>query len=305
MRNNAALTPPFDKHAAVHVNACVHGVSALRSGVRYGLFLCDTAGDRMAASDALRYLEEAVGAQPAFLARALAFLEEATDAQLEACVCAYASFLGSLAVGEAKAHAKAHAHAKAAAAAERPASVAPSFGVELVWRTHLLHPVAYARACAVLSGRDGAEAEALGPEALVDHAPRPAAEYADAAPYGGHATGDASAEGADVPQPGLDLGLDLVRAIRRQQESMQAVLADGLPAPMRVGSALEEYLDFLDRVKHSKQPLVPTRAVDMMWHTHMLFPRRYAAECLRLAGSFVDHDDDVDTAERMTGGDAL
>ena len=138
MRYNAALTPPFDKHAAVHVNACVHGVSALRSGVRYGLFLCDTAGDRMAASDALRYLEEAVGAQPAFLARALAFLEEATDAQLKACVCAYASFLGSLAVGEAKAkaHAKAHAHAKAAA--QRPASAWSSCGAPTCctrWRT--------------------------------------------------------------------------------------------------------------------------------------------------------------------------
>ena len=289
VRNNAALTPLFDTHAAVHVNACVHGVSALRSGVRYGLFLCDTVGDRVAASDALRYLEEAVGAQPAFFERALGFLEEATDAQLETCVRAYTSFLGSLAVCAAK------------APAERPASVAPSFGVELAWRTHLLHPVAYARACAVLSGCEGAEAEALGSEALIDHAPRPAAEYADGAPYNEYA----SAEGADVPQ----LGLDLVRAIRRQQEFMQAMLADGLPDPIRISSALDDYLDFLGRVKHSKQPLVPTRAVDLMWHTHMFFPRRYAAECLSLAGSFVDHDDDVDgdvdTGDRMTGGDQL
>ena len=112
---------------------------------------------------------------------------------------------------------------------------------------------------------------------------------ADAAPVGSRA--DASLQW---------LGLDLVRALRRQRASMQALLAEGMPSS--ACAALDEYVDFLSHVKHSAQPLVPKLAVDMMWHTHMLFPKRYAVECLRLAGSFVDHDDDVD-AELMTGGD--
>jgi hypothetical protein len=47
---------------------------------------------------------------------------------------------------------------------------------------------------------------------------------------------------------------------------------------------------------------VPTVAVDWIWHTHMLHPQRYATECRRVAGSFVDHDDDVEPVEQVTGG---
>ena len=40
--------------------------------------------------------------------------------------------------------------------------------------------------------------------------------------------------------------------------------------------------------------LAPSPMVDMLWHTHMLFPREYAADCRRLAGCFLDHDDDIE-----------
>ena len=37
--------------------------------------------------------------------------------------------------------------------------------------------------------------------------------------------------------------------------------------------------------------LAPTPIVDLVWHTHMLFPRAYQRECVRLAGHEVHHDD--------------
>jgi len=54
----------------------------------------------------------------------------------------------------------------------------------------------------------------------------------------------------------------------------------------------KRYRDFLERVKHSAVPLEPTPIVDLVWHTtHQQFPARYAVECRRIAGSFMDHSD--------------
>jgi hypothetical protein len=38
---------------------------------------------------------------------------------------------------------------------------------------------------------------------------------------------------------------------------------------------------------------VPTAIVDLVWHTHMLDPLRYGSETRKLAGRFVNHEDDV------------
>jgi hypothetical protein len=38
------------------------------------------------------------------------------------------------------------------------------------------------------------------------------------------------------------------------------------------------------------EPLAPTRAIDRMWHLHMLHPRQYAADCDQLFGDLLDHN---------------
>ena len=38
---------------------------------------------------------------------------------------------------------------------------------------------------------------------------------------------------------------------------------------------------------------VPSLMVDLLWHSHMLFPSRYASECMRIAGVLINHDDDL------------
>lgn len=38
------------------------------------------------------------------------------------------------------------------------------------------------------------------------------------------------------------------------------------------------------------QPLAPTRDIDEMWHLHMLHPKAYYEDCMRLFGEIFDHD---------------
>jgi hypothetical protein len=42
--------------------------------------------------------------------------------------------------------------------------------------------------------------------------------------------------------------------------------------------------------RYPSEPLAPTRAIDRMWHLHMLHPRQYAADCDQLFGDLLDHD---------------
>ena len=53
---------------------------------------------------------------------------------------------------------------------------------------------------------------------------------------------------------------------------------------------VDEYARFLTTMR-TTPTIVPTVATDFVWHTHMLFPRRYAAEVRSIVGHEVDHDD--------------
>ena len=42
---------------------------------------------------------------------------------------------------------------------------------------------------------------------------------------------------------------------------------------------------------HPDQFIVPTYDIDNIWHTHLAYPARYFADCLRVVGHDVGHDD--------------
>jgi len=46
--------------------------------------------------------------------------------------------------------------------------------------------------------------------------------------------------------------------------------------------------------------LVPSMFVDLIWHTHMLYPEQYAADSYDLAGVILDHDDSITNHELTT-----
>ena len=258
------VQPPRPRGSAtLHANSLVHGVSTLLSGVRYGLFLCDTVGAGLVD---LSYLCAPARAQFSFFVRALELLERATDEELQQAVREYAALLllaGGMEGGE---------------------TVQVCLSVEIAWRTHLLSPMSYVNACA-----------ACPSTVLVDHAPAAADTYAIEV---ASATGSSSAGGvhsAAAVAPLDWLGLDLVAAMRRQQASMQAMLADRATydSDAAMATAVCDYRAFLDHFHHSVDERVPTLAVDLIWHTHMLHPMRYGPETRALAGRFVNHEDEV------------
>lgn len=55
--------------------------------------------------------------------------------------------------------------------------------------------------------------------------------------------------------------------------------------------AVERYRKFLALAKrHPEARLAPTSDIDEVWHTHMLMPRAYAADCQRYLGEILDHN---------------
>lgn len=57
---------------------------------------------------------------------------------------------------------------------------------------------------------------------------------------------------------------------------------------------VKKYLQFLDLAKAQRgQMVVPTLAIDMVWHAHMNHPRFYAEVTMKRCGFVLDHNDDV------------
>ena len=168
----------------------------------------------------------------------------------------------------------------------------------------MLHPVVYAKACATIAV-EHAGTTAAAAALLVDHCPgdvsaytAPSADVLDGADHGSGCYDNVVES----------LGLDLVAAVRRQQQFMQSLLAD-IAAETATGSAsfdaavsaaVDEYAQFLLDVRNGGgvDLAPPTPLVDLVWHTHQQMPAKYAADCIRIVGMFLDHDDDVDDARQ-------
>merc|ERR1712224_550239 len=85
----------------------------------------------------LQYLAKPARSQFEFFELALPFLEQSTDSSLAEYVLDYTSLMVSN-------------------ASMPPKPISASFEVEVVWRTHLLHPQVYAEDCATLLNESGA-----------------------------------------------------------------------------------------------------------------------------------------------------
>ena len=271
--NEAGLEQPprVAGSAVIHTKASVHGVTTLLSGSRYSLFVCDTNGSSLPPHQLLstpahwvdlQYLVQPALAQFAFFERAYPLVEAmAANDQLLDCVREYAAFMT----------------AKVNNADERVADV-PSLAVEVVWRTHLLHPMAYAADCVVLN----ASRAAHGPT-LMDHRSMSLASFGPSlceAAVGGQSCWPAT---------------DLVAALRRQQPFMRQMLAqrEVLGTKRCLAAAVENYRGFLEQMRLAPAGLEPTPLVDLLWHTHQQHPVRYAEDCVAIVGHQVDHDDDL------------
>ena len=58
----------------------------------------------------------------------------------------------------------------------------------------------------------------------------------------------------------------------------------------RTTQAIEAYRQFLFlSAKYPTQRIVPSREVDLVWHTHILDTAKYREDCNLLFGKFIDH----------------
>jgi ubiquitin len=102
---------------------------------------------------------------------------------------------------------------------------------------------------------------------------------------------------ADGTEGRVLLGLDLVPAMRRQEQFMlkaRSMFEVQFCTKELTEQVVRDYLAFLQRLRHCPA-LVPSMATDLVWHTHMLSPSAYAADCVQLVGHEIDHDDELET----------
>lgn len=87
------------------------------------------------------------------------------------------------------------------------------------------------------------------------------------------------------------------------QEWMKVVSIDLVRASYRASSFPQDWDDtkrrreaeryaklLLVAVENRSHPIAPTRDIDQMWHLHMLHPKAYYEDCMRLFGEIFDHD---------------
>lgn len=85
-------------------------------------------------------------------------------------------------------------------------------------------------------------------------------------------------------EPTRWVSIDLVAAALRSEDFAS------IPAAELVEDA-QAYERFLRLARDNPdRSIAPTRAIDRMWHLHMLHPRAYASDCMRLFGDILDHD---------------
>eukprot|EP00301_Raphidiophrys_heterophryoidea_P013581 c21035_g1_i1.p1 GENE.c21035_g1_i1~~c21035_g1_i1.p1 ORF type:complete len:310 (+),score=76.86 c21035_g1_i1:66-995(+) len=56
---------------------------------------------------------------------------------------------------------------------------------------------------------------------------------------------------------------------------------------------VKHYVMFLELMQNSNDILVPTIPIDLIWHTHMNLAREYHSDTTRIAGRFVNHNDEI------------
>lgn len=90
------------------------------------------------------------------------------------------------------------------------------------------------------------------------------------------------------------LDLDLVEAIKRQMGFMRDILEHpGSESPHALQEAFTGYRKFLISLRELSYGVPEDTLVDLMWHSHMQYPARYAQDCVKFVGTVVEHDDDL------------
>ncbi|CAN8288548.1 unnamed protein product [Cochlearia groenlandica] len=96
---------------------------------------------------------------------------------------------------------------------------------------------------------------------------------------------------------------DLVSAVKRQRSFYSEVLRARVDNEITMQKAVGRYKAFLYLIKRTCEIsmdviVVPTKDIDLIWHSHQLNPSFYYNDMKKIFGYILQHDDDIDTAER-------
>jgi len=158
------------------------------------------------------------------------------------------------------------------------------FGIQVVWRVHMLHPHDYRRTCL----------RAFGPGAFLipEYDPRtktmlPVAARIDT--WEATTKQEWRTEKKAIMSEKL-VTYDLAAAVTRQLGFMRKVLKFR-QSPRFVARAASRYKNFLGLLATVKNA-VPPLDVDLIWHSHMLHPGFYVRDGMTVVGWLPDHDDE-------------
>ncbi|GAX19726.1 hypothetical protein FisN_19Hh313 [Fistulifera solaris] len=101
-------------------------------------------------------------------------------------------------------------------------------------------------------------------------------------------------------------GFYLIASVNEQKKFLWQVSDKKFKHDTFLQHAIERYQKFLllsksfHRERGSDCMIVPTYDIDLMWHTHILYSiAKYEADCIRIRGSFLNHDDSLN--DRSSG----
>jgi hypothetical protein len=96
----------------------------------------------------------------------------------------------------------------------------------------------------------------------------------------------------------LDAAMDYILQMDFTCIAERMVRAEGW-LPYKAQRAIMQYKNFLFlHKKYPQQILVPSVDIDDVWHNHILFSKRYVADCNKLFGSYLHHNPDSERASQ-------
>lgn len=280
--------------ATVHTHSCVHGVTALTAGVRYGLFLCETKSNtdpyatKPVEDTEMQYLVSAAVEQLDFYEEAIMFLTSSSDvsSSVDALYIHQQNYVEWFKQQQRQRNSEQNQQESNDDEVESTDGVPQDHDIahRVFAHVHKLNPQYFASCMKKLA----VPSSSLLSKSAVQQQVYPTAIST---------AGDAASF----------LGVDLVPACRKQLAFFLDVLAQAGSKEnchltfTQAKRAYAEYLSNLsspsssppppsfDSVSTAKKRVVPSLLVDHIWHTHMQFPELYATDCLRVCGFEVDH----------------
>jgi len=163
--------------------------------------------------------------------------------------------------------------------------IAPTADVAWVWHLHLLHPKLYAEFCIERYGQllNPIPSELINCQLPVYSNPLP--------------TKTRTITSFNIPLPLVNEAPATWELLHEKQMNFLRDMFDFTPGLPRKRLMIHRYISFMRLLQDPQLLLVPTKEIDLVWHSNMHHPEHYKTLCLMTTGYLVDHNDLVDDQE--------